>query len=231
MQSRLRPSPAMVVALIALFVALGGTAAALSGSNTVFTDDITDNQVYSADVRNDTLSGGGLAAADLKPSSVGTSEVANNSIASADITNGAVSILDTNKVIPSGATVTGLLGEFEHGGGAVPLQDYVDFHGLRAPADLTDADVTFDNVGISADAAELSEENANCTGGIFTPTAPSGKVCIYLFLETVDNGTAFGDRLGWSTGFTEADRYGFSVGASSSVSPAELRGTWAYTAP
>jgi hypothetical protein len=66
----------MVIALIALFVSLGGTAAALSGSNTVFSDDITDNEVRTADVRNDTLAGGGLGAADLKPSAVGQSELA-----------------------------------------------------------------------------------------------------------------------------------------------------------
>jgi len=85
MHSRLRPSPAMVIALIALFVSLGGTAAALSGSNTVFTDDITDNEVRTADVRNDTLSGGGLAAVDLKPSSVGTSEVVNGGLTLSDL--------------------------------------------------------------------------------------------------------------------------------------------------
>jgi hypothetical protein len=56
----------MVVALIALFVALGGSAAALSGSNTVFSDDIVNDQVYSADVRNDNLSGGGLTGIDIK---------------------------------------------------------------------------------------------------------------------------------------------------------------------
>jgi len=92
----------MVVALIALFVALGGSAAALSGSNTVFSDDIVDNEVKTADVRDDTLTGGGLVSADvrndtqtapagglgavdLKPSSVGSSEVTNGSIASGDL--------------------------------------------------------------------------------------------------------------------------------------------------
>ena len=77
MDSTRRPSPAMVIALIALFVSLGGTAAALSGSNTVFTDDIVDNDVRSADVRNDTLSGGGLGAVDLRPGSVGTNSQSN----------------------------------------------------------------------------------------------------------------------------------------------------------
>jgi hypothetical protein len=80
---------ANVASAIALFVARsGGTAVALNGSNTVFSDDITDNQVFSADVRNDTLSGGGLAAADLRPSSVGTSEVANGSLNDEDVGQG-----------------------------------------------------------------------------------------------------------------------------------------------
>jgi hypothetical protein len=75
-----RPSPAMVVALIALFVSLGGTAAALSGSNTVFTDDIA-NDTQPAGGGNPA---GGLRAADLRAGSVGSSEVANNSLTGAD---------------------------------------------------------------------------------------------------------------------------------------------------
>ena len=43
---------ANVMATIAVFLVLGGgSAVALSGSNTVFSDDIVDNQVQSADVR------------------------------------------------------------------------------------------------------------------------------------------------------------------------------------
>ena len=81
MHSKLRPSPAMVVALIALFVALGGSAAALSGTNTVFTDDITDDTVAASGGN----PAGGLVAADLRPNSVGTSEVALNSLTGSDI--------------------------------------------------------------------------------------------------------------------------------------------------
>ena len=77
---------ANVMATIAVFLVLsGGTAVALSGSNTVFTDDIVNDDVYSADVRNDSLSGGGLTAADLRPSSVGTSEVADNALGAGDL--------------------------------------------------------------------------------------------------------------------------------------------------
>jgi hypothetical protein len=83
-----------IIGYIALFFALStGSAVALSGSNTVFTDDIVDNQVYSADVRNDTLSGGGLGAADLKAASVGTSEVALNSLSGGDINESLLGIV------------------------------------------------------------------------------------------------------------------------------------------
>jgi hypothetical protein len=64
-----------VIGLVALFVALGGTATALTGKNTVDSGDIKNNQVKSADVRDDTLSGGGLAAVDLAPNSVGSDEL------------------------------------------------------------------------------------------------------------------------------------------------------------
>jgi hypothetical protein len=80
-----------VVGYIALFLTLStGSAVALSGSNTVFSDDVVNDQVYSADVRDDTLSGGGLSAADLRPGSVGTSEVAADSLGTADLAPGSV---------------------------------------------------------------------------------------------------------------------------------------------
>ena len=97
MRSKLRPSPAMVVALIALFVALGGSAAALSGTNTVDSGDIIDNQVKSADVRNDNLTNGGLQGVDLKAGSVGTSEVANQSLTTSDIQDNSLDGIDINE--------------------------------------------------------------------------------------------------------------------------------------
>ena len=79
---------ANVMATIAVFLVLGGgTAVALNGSNTVFSDDIVDNQVYSSDVRNDALSGGGLAAPDLRANSVGSSEVTNGSLGTGELSH------------------------------------------------------------------------------------------------------------------------------------------------
>ncbi len=62
MRSRFRPSPAMVVACIALFVALGGGAYALNGSNTVQSDDLGPGaQVKAADVADNAVNGANIA--------------------------------------------------------------------------------------------------------------------------------------------------------------------------
>jgi hypothetical protein len=73
-----------VVGYIALFFALStGSAVALGGSNTVFTDDIA-NDTQPAGGGNPA---GGLVAADLRPNSVGSSEVTNESLTTSDIKN------------------------------------------------------------------------------------------------------------------------------------------------
>ena len=90
-----------VVAYLALFVALSGTAVALPATNTVFSDDIVNgevkskdisdtNGVRSADVRDDDKNGGGLAAIDLARGSAGSSEIATDAVGSAEITTDAV---------------------------------------------------------------------------------------------------------------------------------------------
>ena len=54
---------------LALFLVIaGGTAYA---ANTVSSSDIVNNQVYSADVRNDSLDGGGLSGADIREQTLG----------------------------------------------------------------------------------------------------------------------------------------------------------------
>jgi hypothetical protein len=73
---------ANVMATIAVFLVLsGGTAVALNGGNTVFTDDIA-NDTQPASGGNPA---GGLVAADLRPNSVGGSEAANDSLTGTDV--------------------------------------------------------------------------------------------------------------------------------------------------
>jgi hypothetical protein len=76
---------ANVMATIAVFLVLsGGTAVALNGSNTVFTDDIANDTQPAAGGN----PAGGLQAADLRPGSVASSEVANGSLNDEDVGQG-----------------------------------------------------------------------------------------------------------------------------------------------
>jgi hypothetical protein len=84
---------ANVLSTLAVFLILGGGVA--YAANTVFSSDIVDNQVYSADVRNDSLAGGGLQQRDLQLGSVGSSEVLDDTssgggLAARDLRSGSV---------------------------------------------------------------------------------------------------------------------------------------------
>jgi hypothetical protein len=72
-----------VVGYIALFLVLtGGTASALNGSNTVFSDDIVNKQVKTEDLATGAVTGSRLA-----PNSVGSGRVVDDSLTGADVSN------------------------------------------------------------------------------------------------------------------------------------------------
>jgi hypothetical protein len=72
---------ANVIATIALFLILsGGTAVALDGSNTVFTDDIVNGEVKSEDI-----GGAEVQTGDLGPDAVTTGKISNGDVRSADV--------------------------------------------------------------------------------------------------------------------------------------------------
>jgi hypothetical protein len=64
-----------VLAAIALFVALGGSAAALSGRNTVFSDDITNHEVKKPDLDANSVTGGKVVNDSLTGSDVAESSL------------------------------------------------------------------------------------------------------------------------------------------------------------
>jgi hypothetical protein len=85
--SRYRPSPAMIVACLALFVALGGVGYAAA---TIGSSQIKNNSIRSGDIRNSTITGkdvknSGLTGSDIKNSSLSGRDVKNNSLLGADI--------------------------------------------------------------------------------------------------------------------------------------------------
>lgn len=94
-QSARRPSPALIVAIIALVAALTGSAIALPGTNSVKSNDIATDSVKSKHVKNDKLTG-----ADIDEASLGAVPSAQNAAttsvvktAQGKITNGQTATL------------------------------------------------------------------------------------------------------------------------------------------
>ncbi len=88
------PSPALIVASLALFVALGGVAYGVA-ENSIGTRAIKDGGVHSRDVRNDSLLGsdiknGTVRAADIHRGAVGSSEIFDGSLRGADLAVGTI---------------------------------------------------------------------------------------------------------------------------------------------
>ena len=102
---RRRPQPSMIVAIIALVAATGGTATALPGRNTVDRNDISknairsksikDGQVTGADLRDGTVTSadiadGTIAGSDLARAGITGAQIADRTVAGADLATGAV---------------------------------------------------------------------------------------------------------------------------------------------
>lgn len=76
---RWKPSPSMVVSLIALSVALAGGATAAS------------NLITGAQIKNGTITG-----ADIKPGSITSAHIKNGSVTTADLRNGTIALADVS---------------------------------------------------------------------------------------------------------------------------------------
>ena len=90
MRDRLKrvPSPALVIAFIALVAALGtGTGVALTGTNTVTADDIRRNAVGASEIKRNAV-----RSAEIRRNAVRSSDVGDNSLTGADIDESTLSI-------------------------------------------------------------------------------------------------------------------------------------------
>ena len=145
--------------------------------------------------------------------------------------------------IPSGVTVFGVIGfDGDDDAGASP-HDWYGFASLPAKISqvLTSNDVIIANsanvdteclggTGACLSAAEVAD-SAACTGSAETPTAPAGKVCIYissLSASKISSGTVVGLVLNSAATITPGFMIGSSTGANGDT---YIRAVWAYTAP
>ena len=132
-----RPSPAMVVAFVALLAAVGGTAAALPGKNTVDTGDIKKGAVKRADIARNAVNGrkvrnGSLTGADTRNNSLTGADVNEGSLGqvpSANTANSASSANTANSV--GGVTFRAFNYQVSNDG---PATQILDFGGLTLNA-------------------------------------------------------------------------------------------------
>lgn len=194
-----KPTSAHALAFLALFISLSGTSYA-AGKLIVTGREIQNNTVSGLDVQN-----GSIAESDLSgPVREKLNDKGESSTSFGEI--------------PSGTTVTGVWGGRMMPSAAAYVQWTVSLPGI-APVELTDYDV-------NAAPSDLTRDDGGqeCTGDSRNPTAPPGKVCLYI--EYVDGHAT--ELRGY--GHT---KYGFVVDAliSPRKGPAGIYGTWAYTAP
>ncbi|MDQ3986837.1 MAG: hypothetical protein M3280_10125 [Actinomycetota bacterium] len=204
---RTRPSPALVISLLALFVALTGTATALRGKNTVFSDDIVNGQVKSSDALDN-----GLTGRDIREGSL-------------------VGVRPYGKTIPSGTTVKGAWGGGANTVGPIEKTDFLVSLPAPAPVALTSETVNFE-----AGEGAASDADSDCDGTDDAPTAPPGEVCIYTGTNiggspafsgnAIDDDHSASDRLGFVITIHKP-----GSPSDTTVNTMQAHGTWAYTAP
>jgi hypothetical protein len=145
--------------------------------------------------------------------------------------------LFTTPVLPTGVTVRGVWGgRYVNAVPGAQKNSYLLTYSfpLPSPQQLNDAQVNFG----AATAGPVGDADPACTGSVDNPTAPAGKVCIYVNPGTRANTTLTGFKLLAAGGANAADSYGFTVRIINIDDPGlvdsplmRAEGTWAYTVP
>lgn len=252
-----RVSPAMGVALVALAFAVSGTSFA-EGAATKLGKLVSGSKIKRSSIPGNRLMKGGVSGDRLRNDSVTGKQVNESTLGpvpSALTANTAkrVNVADratnaqratnadnalalggtaaagfltfANRAIPSGVTVTGAFGIASTIAVTAPpgndIQQVVQFPG-SAPSDLISETINF------APGAGASDADASCTGSAAAPTAPAGKVCLYVSAALGD-GTLFE---GAAIPGIAGSRSGFVVHAlNTTLTTTGVFGAWAYTAP
>lgn len=189
--------------------------------------------VTSADIKDETV-----RKRDIRTDGVGSSEIANGSTHMRDLSNGTQNKIKYSVVraVPSGKTIRGVVGADHHNTASAGTADYgIDVSlPLKARNALGDADVEVNTNGWvngGGQTAPTSGDtgNTSCTGSVAYPTAPAGKVCIYV--TGADNAAnVSGHSVLPGTGTSP---YGFKLKWDIPTGPGDtfVDAVWAYTAP
>lgn len=233
---RRRPSPALVISLIALFVALGGTGyAALSlPKNSVGTKQLKKNAVTGSKIKKNAVTGSkvknhSLTGADIKLGALGTVPSASNA-GHANVADSATNAGHATTA-DSASNATGLAGPLASG---QTLIGYVDSAGHVGAGEIApETSISFQIPLAAAPAFHIipvgGPSTGACPGTATNPSAAPGNLCIYE--ATLVNTTGFSLPAGLNP-VTGPTRFGLPglLGASTSGDYI-ARGAWAVTAP
>jgi hypothetical protein len=210
-----RQSPAVVLAMLALFVALTGTAVATT-SALITGKQIKNSSITGADVKNKSLT-----PRDFRGSVRGLRGLRGfTGPAGAKGDKGDAGAAGRSALTPlqSGETVYGTVGT-QVWAPAAGIETAANAQlPLPAPVALTDATVTVDG----------GEDTTTCTGTSSNPTAPPGNVCVYPYSQFNADTVR-----GWIWGAGDGSvKWGFQLSWVSGVADdTSVFATWAYTAP
>lgn len=238
-------SPAMVVALLALALSLGGTAYA---AKLITSKEIKNDTVKSVDIRNGgvaavdikkgaigsaELKDGGVGSADIADGGVGSAEIADGAVGSADVADGSIGLddlspavkaaisqtWDPSQTLVSGRTVTGsVYYSIDSSAAGQSLHQAIALP-ARAPAAMISENFAPDG------SVRTSDDDPSCTGTYNVPTAPAGKLCAYY---SSSNNVATVLIAPLQPGRDK----GFIVQAATTASGmTSIDFSWAYTAP
>ena len=159
------PSPAMIVACLALFVALGGTsyAATKLAANSVGSKQIKSNAVTAAKIKN-----GAITTAKLKDGAVTTAKLPDGAVTTAKLPDGAV----TTAKLPDGAVTTaklpdGAVATAKIADGAVSTTKFAAIPGGRVRSNATQAIATNTLTPLAFNTVDLN------TGSVFDVAQPT----------------------------------------------------------
>ncbi len=239
---RLRPTPAMAVACVALFVALGGVgyAAATINGNSIRNGTVTPSKLKPRALSGSQIRANGIGGPSIKESTLGEVPKAKAAQTATTATNA------TNATTAKNATELGGVAASSYARYGTPVAAGVTVSGVfgcqqaststncratvslpaPAPTALTDNTVNFAASVLNVNATDA---DASCTGNVNEPTAPPGKVCLYVASNYGANAlTAQGDALANTSGTR-----GFTVIVAPDTTPGvvDVAGVWAYTAP
>jgi hypothetical protein len=207
-----RPSPAMAVALLALFVAIGGTGyAALK------------------------LPKGSVGARQLKKNAVRSAKVKDRSLQARDFKRGQLPSGPRGATGPAGRSALTTLRRGE------TIRGTWNIDGDQANGSAHTAAVTFqlpasrpvDSAHVALDGND-EPPGSGCSGTAAAPVAGPGFVCAYVASSAhTTSGSGFGALRVFPTasGATgDGSRYGFVIDVAGTAA-FRISGTWAYTAP